>query len=188
MDWLSVMAIAVALALDAFAVAVVTGLTVKPLTKRHVFRLSFHFGLFQFLMPVIGWAAGNAVQKHIAAFGHWAAFVLLGFIGGKMIWGSFRGSNQEHNSRNDPTSGWQLVILSVATSLDALAVGLSLGLIGSSIVRQALIIGVVAAGFTTVGMVLGRQIGSAWGKRVESIGGLILIAIGAKIVADHFMR
>jgi putative Mn2+ efflux pump MntP len=185
MDLLSVTAIAVALAMDAFAVAIVTGLTVKPLTRRHVFRLAFHFGLFQFFMPIIGWAAGTAVQKHIADFDHWVALGLLGFIGGKMIWGSLSGDNQDRNSGNDPTSGWQLVVLSIATSIDALAVGLSLGLIGSAIFKPALIIGIVAAGFTAIGMVLGRKIGSIWGKRVEIVGGLILIAIGVKIAIDH---
>ena len=185
MDLLSVVAIAVALAMDAFAVAIVTGLTVKPLTRRHVFRLAFHFGLFQFLMPIIGWAAGSAVQKHIADFDHWVAFGLLGFVGGKMLWGALSGDSQKRNSGNDPTSGWQLVMLSIATSLDALAVGLSLGLIGSAIIKPALIIGIVAAGFTAIGMALGRQIGSVWGKRVEIVGGLILMAIGVKIVIDH---
>jgi putative Mn2+ efflux pump MntP len=187
MDLLSVTAIAVALAMDAFAVAIVTGLTVKPLTRRHVFRLAFHFGLFQFFMPIIGWAAGTAVQKHIANFDHWVAFGLLSFIGGKMIWGSLSGDSQKNDSRNDPTSGWQLVVLSIATSIDALAVGLSLGLIGSIIIKPALIIGMVAAGFTAIGMALGRQIGSVWGKRVEIAGGLILIAIGIKIVIDHLL-
>jgi putative Mn2+ efflux pump MntP len=171
--------------MDAFAVAIVTGLTVKPLTKRHVFRLAFHFGLFQFFMPIIGWAAGTALQKHIADFDHWLAFGLLSFIGGKMMWSSLHGEKQEQNSRYDPTSGWQLVMLSVATSIDALAVGLSMGLIGSAIIKPALIIGVVAAGFTTIGMALGKKIGSVWGKRVEIAGGLILIAIGVKIVIEH---
>ena len=187
MDLLSVTAIAVALAMDAFAVAIVTGLTVKPLTQRHVFRLAFHFGLFQFFMPIIGWAAGTVVQKHIADFDHWVAFGLLSFIGGKMIWGSLSGDSQKNDSRNDPTSGWQLVVLSIATSIDALAVGLSLGLIGSTIIKPAVIIGMVAAGFTAIGMALGRQIGSVWGKRVEIAGGLILIAIGIKIVIDHLL-
>jgi putative Mn2+ efflux pump MntP len=187
MDLLSVTAIAVALAMDAFAVAIVTGLTVKPLTRRHVFRLAFHFGLFQFFMPIIGWAAGTAVQKHIANFDHWVAFGLLSFIGGKMIWGSLSGDSRRSDSGNDPTSGWQLVVLSIATSIDALAVGLSLGLIGSAIIKPAVIIGMVAAGFTAIGMALGRQIGSVWGKRVEIAGGLILIAIGIKIVIDHLL-
>jgi len=187
MDLLSVTAIAVALAMDAFAVAIVTGLTVKPLTRRHVFRLAFHFGLFQFFMPIIGWAAGTAIQKHIADFDHWVAFGLLSFIGGKMIWGSLSGDSRNSDSRNDPTSGWQLIVLSIATSIDALAVGLSLGLIGSAIIKPAVIIGMVAAGFTAIGMALGRQIGSVWGKRVEIAGGLILIAIGIKIVIDHLL-
>ncbi|MBN1568956.1 MAG: manganese efflux pump [Acidobacteria bacterium] len=187
MDLLSVTAIAVALAMDAFAVAIVAGLTVRPLTGRHVFRLAFHFGLFQFLMPLIGWAAGAAVQRHLADYDHWIALGLLSFIGGKMIWGSIRGKEHEQNAANDPTSGWQLVVLSIATSIDALAVGLSLGLIGSAIFRTALIIGFVAAFFTALGMVLGRKIGSIWGKRVEIAGGIILIAIGVKIAIDHLL-
>jgi putative Mn2+ efflux pump MntP len=188
MDLLSVTAIAVALAMDAFAVAIVTGLTVKPLTRRHVFRLAFHFGLFQFFMPLIGWAAGAAVQKHIADYDHWVAFGLLSFIGGKMIWSSISGDGHDRDSETDPTSGWRLVMLSIATSIDALAVGLSLGLIGSAIFTPALIIGIVAAGFTAIGMALGRKIGSIWGKRVEVVGGAILIAIGLKIVIDHLFR
>lgn len=185
MEWFSLIAVAVALAMDAFAVAVVTGLTVKALTKRHVFRLSFHFGLFQFLMPLIGWAAGSAVQQYIAGFDHWVAFGLLGFVGGHMIWSSMWGHEEERRTSGDPTSGWSLVVLSIATSIDALAVGLSLAIIGSTIVLPALVIGVVAACFTTVGMALGRKIGSVWGKRVEVVGGLILIVIGVKIVVDH---
>ena len=185
MEWFSLIAIAVALAMDAFAVAIVTGLTVKPLTKRHVFRLAFHFGLFQFFMPLIGWVAGSAVQKYIVDFDHWIAFCLLGFVGGRMIWGALHSDEEGKRSFRDPTSGWALVVLSVATSIDALAVGLSLAMIGSDIVLPALVIGIVAAGFTGIGMALGRQIGSVWGKRVEIAGGLILFAIGVKIVIDH---
>jgi putative Mn2+ efflux pump MntP len=185
MSWPSLFAVAVALAMDAFAVAIVAGLTLKPLTRRHVFRLAFHFGLFQALMPVIGWVAGRAVHKYIAAFDHWVAFALLGFVGVKMIWGSLRGGQEVELGSNDPTSGWSLVLLSVATSLDALAVGLSLAMIGSKIVVPAAVIGLVAASFTATGMVLGRRIGSLWGKRVEVAGGLILIAIGIRIVVEH---
>jgi len=187
MGLLSLMAIAVALAMDAFAVAIVTGLTVKPLTHRHVFRLSFHFGLFQFLMPLLGWIAGHAVQRHVATIDHWVAFGLLAFVGGKMLWESLHSDGKKSASSNDPTSGWQLVLLSVATSIDAFAVGLSLGLIGSSIIRPAVIIGIVAAVFTAAGMALGRKVGSLWGKRVEVLGGLILIAIGTKILLDHLL-
>jgi len=185
MGWLSLLAVAIALAMDAFAVAIVAGLSVIPLTKRHVFRLAFHFGLFQALMPAIGWVAGHAVQKYIAAYDHWLAFALLAVVGGKMILGARPEGRDEQRSLNDPTSGWELLMLSIATSIDALAVGLSLALIGSGIVVPALVIGIVAAAFTCAGMLLGRQIGTRWGKRVEILGGLILFAIGVKIVLEH---
>jgi manganese efflux pump family protein len=184
MDWFSLLALACALAMDAFAVAIVTGLTLNQLTRRHVFRLAFHFGLFQALMPIIGWAAGKAVYRYISEFDHWVAFGLLAFVGGRMFWGAMH-KDADIEPDNDPTSGWALVILSVATSLDALAVGLSLAMVGSTIIVPAIVIGIVAAAFTITGMLLGQQIGSLWGKRIEALGGIILILIGAKIVAEH---
>jgi manganese efflux pump family protein len=186
MDWFSLIALAVALAMDAFAVAVVTGITLPELTKRRIFRLSFHFGLFQALMPVLGWVAGKAVHRYLSAVDHWVAFGLLAVVGAKMISEAW-GDEHEASAVNDPTSGWPLVALSVATSIDALAVGLSLALVGTAIAFPALVIGVVAAGFTATGMVLGRQIGAHWSKRVEILGGSILIAIGAKILIDHLL-
>jgi len=184
MDWISLFAVACALAMDAFAVAIVSGLTLDPLTGRHVFRLAFHFGLFQALMPVLGWIAGNAVYSHIVAVDHWVAFGLLSFVGGRMIWGALHKAKEER-VLTDPTSGWTLVLLSVATSIDALAVGLSLAMIGSQIIIPAIIIGLVACAFTVAGMLLGRRISSLWGRRVEALGGAILIAIGIKIVIEH---
>ncbi len=184
MSWLSLIAIAVALAMDAFAVAIVSGLTLNRLTGRHIFRLSFHFGLFQFLMPIIGWLAGIAIAKYMAAYDHWIAFALLLIVGGKMIYESFQ-SDTTKRTDCDPTTGWSLVLLSVATSIDALAVGLSLAMLGSSIIFQAIVIGIVAALFTIAGMLLGRRIGALWGKRVEVFGGVILCAIGLKIVIEH---
>jgi putative Mn2+ efflux pump MntP len=185
MDWLNLLALAIALAMDAFAVAVVAGLTVGALTKRHVFRLSFHFGLFQALMPTIGWVGGIAVHAYIAAFSHWVAFGLLAFVGGKMLLEAILRGGEKLDASRDPTSGWSLVILSVATSIDALAVGLSLGVIGSSILVPVLVIGIVAAAFTILGMFLGRRIGIRWGQRVEVLGGIILLAIGCRILWAH---
>jgi len=167
-------------------VAIVAGLTLSPMTRRHIFRLSFHFGLFQALMPLIGWSAGIAVYRYIADFDHWVAFSLLSFVGGRMILASLHGSDEARAGR-DPTSGWDLVILSVATSIDALAVGLSLAMIGSRILFPALVIGVVAGVITVLGMVLGRKIGVLWGRRVEAAGGVVLIAIGIRILLQHIM-
>jgi len=186
MDWLSLLALSVALAMDAFAVSIVTGLTLDPMTRRHIFRIAFHFGLFQAAMPVIGWLAGSAIQPYIAAFDHWIAFGLLAFVGGKMLWESHGGEEAAADREGrDPTRGWSLLMLSVATSIDALAVGLSLAMVSAPIVVPAIVIGLVAAAFSTVGMLLGRRVGTAWGKRVEVLGGLILIGIGVKILAEH---
>jgi putative Mn2+ efflux pump MntP len=153
-------------------------------TGRHVFRLAFHFGLFQALMPVIGWAAGSAVYQYIAAADHWVAFTLLSFVGGRMIWNAAH-KGEEEKTLKDPTSGWTLVLLSIATSIDALAVGLSLAMIGSEIIVPAIIIGLVAAAFTCAGMFLGRRVSALWGRRVEVLGGITLVAIGIKIVIEH---
>jgi putative Mn2+ efflux pump MntP len=186
MDWLSLVAIALALSMDAFAVAIIAGLTLKPLTKRHIFRLAFHFGLFQALMPMAGWAAGSAIHRYISEIDHWVSFGLLAIVGGKMILGALR-AKESGRVAGDPTSGWDLVILSVATSIDALAVGLSMAIIGSSILLPALVIGLITASLTAAGMLLGGRVGTLWGKRVEIIGGLILIGIGIKIVVEHMV-
>lgn len=184
MDWLNLLALASALAMDAFAVAVVSGITLNPLTKRRLFRMSFHFGLFQALMPALGWAVGRVVYEYIQSFDHWIAFGLLGFIGVRMFLGAIRG-NEENKVSVDPTRGWDLVILSVATSIDALAVGLSLAALGTGILKPAAAIGIIAAGFTLAGMLLGRRIGALWGRRVEAVGGLILTVIGLRILLEH---
>lgn len=186
MDWFSLLALACALAMDAFAVSIVSGLTLNPMTGRHVFRLAFHFGLFQALMPILGWAAGKAVYRYIADYDHWVAFGLLAFVGSRMLLGAIR-RDENAKAYNDPTSGWALVLLSLATSMDALAVGLSLAMVGSTIIVPALVIGIVAGAFTVSGMLMGRKIGSLWGKRVEALGGVILVLIGIKILAEHMM-
>ncbi len=186
MGWTSIVMVACALAMDAFAVAMVTGGSVAALTARRVFRLSFHFGLFQAAMPVVGWLGGHAVHKYISTFDHWVAFGLLALVGGKMIAGAVDGE-EVRPTVADPTAGWGLVLLSVATSIDALAVGLSFAMLNTPILVPALTIGVVTAGITAAGMVLGRRIGRLWGPRVEMAGGIVLIAIGAKIVAQHMI-
>jgi putative Mn2+ efflux pump MntP len=184
MSWWSLLALALALSMDVFAVAIVTGLADHPLTGRRVFRLAFHFGLFQALMPVAGWAAGRAVYRWVEPVDHWLALVLLVYVGGRMIWGALRAGEGEHRA-GDNTRGWNLLVLSVATSIDALAVGITIAMIGAEILVPALVIGAVAAALTAAGMLMGRWVGTAWGKRVEVLGGAILIAIGIRIVLAH---
>jgi putative Mn2+ efflux pump MntP len=184
-DLLTLLGIAVALAMDAFAVALATALVLPRVTGRHLFRFGFHFGLFQALMPVLGWLAGLTVQRWLAAVDHWIAFALLGAVGGRMLWESRHAADDSRSG--DPTRGWSLVALSVATSLDALAVGLTLAMLEVRIWFAAVTIGLVAGGLTLIGMTVGRRLGRAWGPRVEVGGGLLLIGIGAKILVEHLI-
>ena len=139
MDAITLIGLALALAMDAFAVALGTGAVLSRLTGRHLFRLGFHFGLFQALMPVIGWLAGQTIIQWVSAWDHWIAFGLLAIIGGRMIYEAF--SDKEKTDERDPTKGLSLVLLSIATSIDALAVGFSLSVIGVSIWMPSLVIG-----------------------------------------------
>lgn len=185
MDAITLTGLALALAMDAFAVALATGAVLTRLTGRHLFRLGFHFGLFQALMPVIGWLAGQTIIQWVEAWDHWIAFGLLVFIGGRMIHEAL--SPEEKNEDRDPTRGASLVLLSIATSIDALAVGFSLSVIGVSIWMPSLVIGLVAGALTVAGMLLGGRIGDRWGSRVEIFGGLVLIAIGTRILIEHLV-
>jgi putative Mn2+ efflux pump MntP len=162
LDLLSILAVAFGLAMDAFAVSIAAGLTIRRLGGRHVFRLAFYFGLFQFLMPVLGWLAGRTLQDLLAAAGPWIAFILLAFIGGKMIWESFH-TEEQRAARGDPSRGWTLISLSIAISLDALAVGVSLALLDVSIWTPSLVIGLVAGGMTAVGTIFGSRLGARFG-------------------------
>jgi len=182
MDLLTLVLIAIALGIDAFAVSLSAGAYLVRADARQTFRLAFHFGLFQFLMPVLGWLAGLELVHVIQEVDHWVALGLLAMIGGKMIWESFR---ETESLKKDVTRGWSLVGLSVATSIDALAVGLSLSLIGTTIVFPAVLIGVVASVMSFVGVRLGERVSGLFGRRVEFVGGVVLILIGVKIVIEH---
>jgi manganese efflux pump family protein len=180
---LSILGIAVGLSMDAFAVSVVAGLGLAQVTYRHVFRIAFHFGLFQFLMPILGWLAGMQLADYIEAYDHWIAFGLLSYVGGKMLWEARH--ERKPGAGVDPTRGLMLVTLSLATSIDALAVGLSMALLGVEILLPSIIIGVVTASLCTAGILFGARIGSRWSRYAEIAGGIILIAIGLRIVFGH---
>lgn len=186
MNFFAVIGIALALAMDAFAVAIAVGSRLERLGFHPVFRLSFHFGLFQFMMPIIGWFVGSQIARWIHDYDHWVAFWLLSFIGAKMIHESMR-RDDDKSTLTDPTRKWSLIVLSIATSIDALAVGLSVALLNTPILFPSIIIGIVAALMTAMGMAFGKRLSSRFGKRMELVGGLILIAIGIKIVADHLL-
>ena len=186
MRLLNIVAIAVALAMDAFAVAIAAGIKLGRVSLRQNFRLAWHFGFFQAAMPVIGWAAGLTIRDAIARYDHWVAFALLLFVAQGMLREAFK-TEADTGPPKDPTKGMTMVMLSLATSLDALAVGLSLSMINVSIWTPAVIIGLVAAVFTTIGMHLGKRLSRATLIRryADAIGGLVLLAIGLNILREH---
>lgn len=183
MTFAEILLIAVGLAMDAFAVSLGVGTTRFADTARPRFRLAWHFGLFQALMPALGWLAGSAVAHIIAPFDHWIAFGLLVFVGVRMIRSGLSTEAESHPT--DPSRGGTLVILSVAVSIDAFAVGLSLAMLSVPIVYPAVVIGIVTAALSAIGLQLGNRLGKTFGKRMEIIGGIILIAIGIRIVVSH---
>ena len=178
--------IAVGLAMDAFAVSLGVGTGGQAPDLRSKARLAFHFGIFQMGMTVLGWLAGSTVVHFIEGWDHWLSFGLLAYVGINMIRAGIKGEDEERYATN-PTKGHTLVMLSVATSLDALAVGLSMGLLGTSVWIPSLIIGLVAFGLSAVGLLAGCRLGEKLGPRVEIFGGLLLIAIGLRVLYEHLL-
>ncbi|MBZ4684540.1 MAG: hypothetical protein JG774_285 [Desulfomicrobiaceae bacterium] len=181
MSPLALLFLAVSLAMDAFAVAVATGAALQHPTRGHYVRLCSAFGLFQALMPVAGWAGGSLARAFLAAYAPLLAFFLLAGIGLHMLWES-RGHGTD-TTCTDPTQGMRLIALAIATSIDALAVGVSLALLDVPILVPCLVIGVTAALLTGVGLFLGAQVGcrvplGAWAER---FGGSVLVLLGIKI-------
>jgi len=178
--------LALALSMDASAVAAAASSTMERVSGRQLFRFAYHFGLFQAIMPVIGWLAGYRAQAYIEPWDHWVAAGLLFLVGVKAVRAAMASEEKKaERLKDDPTRGWSLVLYSVATSIDALAVGLSLAMQLVQIATPAIVIGVVTATMTVVAMVLGNKIGQLLGKRMEVAGGLVLIGIGAKVLYEH---
>ena len=185
MNLLEVLLIAVGLSMDACAVSLCAGTTGFIKGLRPVFRLSFHFGLFQALMPVLGWFAGSRIAGLISSFDHWIALGLLAFVGVRMI-RSGLGPPEEAGCK-DPSKGGTLVMLSIATSIDAFAVGLTLAMLRVQILYPSTVIGVVTAGLSLSALLLGNRLSDTFGRRMEVIGGLILIAIGVRLLLAHLL-
>lgn len=175
--------IAIGLALDAFAVSLGASSNGSLTDTRSKVRLAFHFGLFQFMMPVIGWYIGIRIEPLVKNFDHWIAFVLLLYVGAKMIKAAFEDNADE--AKANPSKGKMLVILSVATSIDALVVGLSLAMINIDIWEPSVVIGIVTGFLSLTGIYIGRFLGKKFGSKMELVGGVILIGIGLKILLSH---
>ena len=184
-DFISIFIIALGLSADCFAVSLAAGVALRRIPARLTTRVSLAFGVFQAGMTLVGWLAGSTVIDYISGYDHWLAFALLVFIGGHMLWEAFHEKEGE-DRRSARIASWPvLFVLAVATSLDALAVGLSFAFLQVRIFDAALTIGLVAAAITVFGLYLGRRVGRLVGRRAEIIGGLILIGIGVRILFTH---
>ncbi len=184
MNLLSIFFIAIGLAMDAFAVSIASGVSIKNLRIRHILAIAFAFGFFQGFMPIVGWLAGMGFREMIASVDHWVAFGLLLLIGLKMIYESFA-IEQEVKACDTALNASRLLLLSIATSIDALAVGLTFSCVGVEIVTPALIISLVTFLLSTAGVIIGDKIGHLFEGKIELVGGIILIAIGTKILFEH---
>jgi putative Mn2+ efflux pump MntP len=179
MNLLEIIALAVALGCDAFAVGL--GVGARWHGGRQMFRLSFHFGFFQFAMPILGWLVGREAMGLARQGAPWLAFFVLLFLGVKMIREGLSGK-AENPAASDPTRGLSLVMLSVATSLDALGVGFGLGLVRTDIIFSAVVIGLIAAAMTLAAMQMGRRLSARFGRGMDMAGGVILVLLAVKII------
>ncbi|MCM2285216.1 MAG: manganese efflux pump MntP family protein [Desulfobacula sp.] len=186
MTTFEIIIIALGLAMDASAVSLAAAAAGFAKDGRAKFRLSFHFGLFQFMMPVLGWLMGMAFVSYFKSVDHWIAFCLLGFVGGRMIREGMDSSPDTH--KNDPSRGMTMVMLSVATSIDALAIGLSLAMLEVHILYPSIMIGLITAAMSLLAIKIGTRLGTVFGKRMEIFGGLVLILIGSRILFSHLTQ
>jgi len=184
MSLTTIIFLSLALAMDAFAVSITSGITIGKMRLRHALRIAGFFGFFQAAMPIFGWSAGRLAAGLIRAYDHWIAFGLLACIGGKMIYESFK-LEEESEKKADPLNLYILFTLAIATSVDAAAVGVSLSLLDVKIIRPAVIIGIITFLVSMAGTWLGQTFGDLFGEKIEVAGGIVLIGIGCKILVQH---
>lgn len=185
MELITIIVLAIGLAMDAFVVSIVSGGKYRQLHVKHALRMAIFFGAFQAFMPLIGSLAGLSFKDYITHIDHWVAFFLLTAVGSKMIYESFKIKSIEENP--DPSNIFVLLVLSIATSIDALAIGITLSLITSSIAMAVIIIGLITFALSYLGVVIGKKFGHFFENKIEALGGFVLIGIGVKILCEHLL-
>lgn len=183
-ELLTTSCLALALSADAMAVSMTSGLMIRHIKINKAIKIALFFGVFQAIMPMIGWIVGLTFRDFMTSFDHWIAFVLLGLIGGKMIYESFQENEAE---KFNPLDNSTLLALAIATSIDALAAGLGLSMLKSSIILACTLIGVITFVLSFIAVFLGHRFGGLFNQKIEIIGGLILILIGSKILCEHLL-
>ncbi len=184
MGFIELFLIGVGLSMDAFAVSICKGLNMKKINYRHACIIGAFFGGFQALMPLIGWALGTQFAKYIESVDHWIAFGLLAFIGGKMSVEAIRGGDDGQDDGGDRLDYKELFMLAVATSIDALAVGVTFAFLKVNIVFSIAVIGVTTFALSVIGVAVGNRFGTKYKSKAELAGGIILILIGLKILLE----
>ncbi len=185
MDFITIFLIAIGLSFDTFAVSITSGLTIKNIRFWQGVKIAITLAFFQALMPLIGWFFGKQIESLISNYDHWIAFGLLALLGFKMVYESL--SNEKENSNFNPLDPLILIGMAIATSIDALVVGISFAFINMNIYWSILIIGTVTFIVAMIGMLFGKKVGGRLGKRMEIIGGFILVGIGLKILLSHLL-
>jgi manganese efflux pump family protein len=183
MEYISVLIIAIGLSMDAVAVSIASGAAFKQLSVKYAFRMALFFGGFQAIMPLIGALAGLSIKNYIQGIDHWIAFVILCAIGGKMIYESLKTTESQKNF--NPSNILVLLTLSVATSIDALVVGITLPLVASNIFIAVLVIGLVTFMLSYAAVGIGKKFGHLFERKAETLGGLVLISLGIKCLLEH---
>ena len=189
MTLLEIFLVAIGLSMDAFAVAICKGLAMPQVNKKQTLLIGAYFGVFQALMPLLGWLLGTSFSRYIQAFDHWIAFVLLAFIGGKMLWDVFHEKEESAAEKSDARLDHkELFMLAIATSIDALAVGIAFACLDVQIWSSVSIIGCVTLVLSFCGVWIGNRFGNRFEKKAEIAGGVVLILIGVKILLDHLIQ
>ncbi|MCX7816881.1 MAG: manganese efflux pump MntP family protein [Syntrophales bacterium] len=186
MNFSTLFVIAFSLGMDAFSVAFGVGAIKNKELLMSTLRISVSFGMFQFAMPILGWSGGKLITDLIGGFDHWIAFGLLTYVGFRMIREGMASNEDEKWMYNDPTKGFTLFLLSIATSIDAFAVGLSFAFLKVEILYSSIVIGVMCSIMTASGMLIGSRLGNIMGKRAAIVGGVVLVLVGLKILMEHF--
>lgn len=185
MSTINLLLVAVGLAMDAFAAAVCKGLNMRKINYKHAAIIAAFFGFFQGIMPVLGWSLGKQFHRNIDAYDHWVTFALLCFIGGKMIYEAVNGKKKEQTEKTDELDITEVFILAIATSIDALAVGVTFAFLEVNIWQSVSFIGVITFMLSILGVIIGNNFGVKYKKRAEIAGGLILMLIGTHVLVEH---
>lgn len=185
MSILEICLVGLGLAADAFAVAMCKGVEMKKFVLKYALVIALFFGVFQAVMPLIGWAVASTFERYITAYDHWIAFGLLVILGGKMIWDSFKKDREDEEEKPLNIGFKTLLLMAVATSIDALAVGVTFAFLQVNVWAAIALIGAITFALSFAGVFIGVKLGDKFEKKAEFVGGLILILIGVKILLEH---